>query len=140
MNISLLDLNNKDYIEIDNDLDIPKEYLENTQVRDIKNTHVTGTIRVDSVDDLLLDIEVTGTFILGCAVTLEDVPYNFSTKIEENVGQIDNFFNNRKNYLDILPIIWENIVLEVPIRVVKEGVKDINLHGNGWELVSNEDE
>ena len=43
-----------------------------------------------------------------------------------------------KNSLDILPFLWENVVSEVPIRVVKEGAKASDVQGNGWELVSSD--
>ncbi len=139
MNIDLIKLNNNNYLDIDEDIQIPESLLEGTGIRNTKNIHVNGIIKVDSYDDLQLDIEVSGILVLGCAITLEDVDYEFKTNIEENMGQFADFLHNDKIFLDILPIIWENVVLEVPIRVVKEGVKDINLSGNGWELVSNEE-
>ena len=37
-----------------------------------------------------------------------------------------------KNSLDILPVLWENVVSEVPIRVVKEGAELSTMQGNGW--------
>ena len=40
--------------------------------------------------------------------------------------------------LDIFEIVWENIVLEVPLRVVKEDASFIS-EGNGWSLID-EDE
>ena len=140
MNIDIIKLNNKNFVDVDEDITIPEEYLKGTQIRGTKNIHVTGRVNIDSYEDVQVNLEVTGTFILGCAITLDDVDYDFTSTIEENMGQFQEILNKRTNYLDILPIIWENIVLEVPIRVVKEGVKDINLHGNGWELVSNEEE
>ena len=140
MNIDIIKLNNKNFVDVDEDITIPEEYLKGTQIRGTKNIHITGRVNIDSYEDVQVNLEVTGTFILGCAITLDDVDYDFTSTIEENMGQFQEILNKRTNYLDILPIIWENIVLEVPIRVVKEGVKDINLHGNGWELVSNEEE
>ncbi len=140
MNIDIIKLNNKNFLDIDEDITIPEEYLKGTQVRGTKDIHVTGRISIDSYEDVQVNLEVNGIFVLGCAITLDDVDYKFTSIIEENIGQFQEILNKRTNYLDILPIIWENIVLEVPIRVVKEGVKDINLHGNGWELVSNEEE
>ena len=40
-----------------------------------------------------------------------------------------------KNTLDILAILWENIVLEVPLQFTK--VEDFSkFRGDGWKLVS----
>ena len=52
------------------------------------------------------------------------------------MGKFEDFYNKNKNTLDILPFIWENIVSEVPIRVVKEEHKDVQLKGEGWEVIS----
>ena len=45
---------------------------------------------------------------------------------------------NCPNTLAILELLWENIVLEVPIRFTK--VEDFSkFHGDGWKLVSEDD-
>ena len=138
MKIDLFKLNNFNHLGIDSDIVIPEEYYVNTDIRNIKNLHVSGELTIDYDDELMADLEVSGTFILPCAITLDDVEYQFSTKIEENLGKFENFYNKNKNSLDILPVLWENIVSEVPIRVVKEGVKTQDINGEGWELVSND--
>ena len=40
-----------------------------------------------------------------------------------------------QNYIDIIPIIWQNIVLEIPLRVVSEDVSDSVTSGDGWKLI-----
>ena len=52
------------------------------------------------------------------------------------MGKKENFFTNT---LDIFPIIWENILMEIPMRVVSDEAKDIKLSGDGWKLVTEED-
>ena len=81
-------------------------------------------------------MEFIGEFILPCAVTLEDVSYEFRTNIQENMGNFNDFYDKCQNTLDILPLLWENIVSEVPMRVVKEGISVTNISGDGWELIS----
>ena len=139
MKIDLFKLNNFNKIDIDQDITFDPEYFGTTGIRDIKDCHITGTLSIDVEDDLVADLEVKGTFILPCAITLEDVPYEFDTIIDDILGKFEDFYNNNKNTLDILPIIWENIVSEVPIRVVKEGIDTSNISGDGWELVSSEE-
>ena len=138
MKIDLFKLNNFNKLDIDSDLVFDKEYYEKTDVRDIVDAHVTGTLSISYEDELECDLVVTGTFILPCAITLEDVSYEFNTKIEENLGKFEDFYNKNKNSLDILPFLWENVVSEVPIRVVKEGAELSSMQGNGWELVSSD--
>ena len=138
MKIDLFKLNNFNRIDIDSDVNIPNEYFVNTDIRDIRSLHVTGELVINYEDELMADLSVSGIFILPCAITLEDVSYEFSTKIEENLGKFEDFYNKNKNSLDILPVLWENIVSEVPIRVVKEGVNTQDINGEGWELVSSD--
>lgn len=138
MKIDLNRLNAYNIINVDNDIIIDKKLYQNTDVRDIKNLHIKGDISINISDEVVVDLEVSGVFILPCAITLEDVEYQFTTKIEEIWGKFNDFYDNYKNNLDICPIIWENIVSEVPMRVVKEGIKIDNLNGDGWELVSSD--
>lgn len=57
-----------------------------------------------------------------------------ATKIEEIIGE-NNINNNF--YLDLSDILWENIVLEIPIKVVKEGVQLETSSGKGWSVEEN---
>lgn len=136
MKLDLFKLNNNNYIEIDENIVFSEEYYKDMDIRDIKGVHVEGEIRINELDEVVVDLSVSGEFILPCAITLEDVSYEFATNIEENLGNFNDFYDKRQKTLDILPVLWENIVSEVPIRVVKEGVSVTNIHGDGWELVS----
>lgn len=137
MKIDLFKLNNFNSVSIDENISIPEEYdLNRAGIRKIENLHVSGTISIDFADEIVADLTVTGDFILPCAVSLEDVLYPINVKIEENMGKFEDFYNKNKNTLDILPFIWENIVSEVPIRVVKDEYKDLKQSGNGWEVIS----
>ncbi len=137
MKIDLFKLNNFNSVSIDENISIPEEYdLNKAGIRRIENLHVSGTISIDYADEIVTDLTVTGDFILPCAVSLEDVLYPINVKIEENIGKFEDFYNKNKNTLDILPFIWENIVSEVPIRVVKDEYKNFKQSGNGWEVIS----
>ncbi len=136
MKIDLFKLNNYNYLDIDEFVDFPSDFYRNMDVREIKDVKVTGTISINNLDEIETNLEVSGTFILPCAITLEDVLYDFKTNIEEILGNFNDFYLKNKNTLDILPFLWENIVSEVPMRVVKEGISVTKTYGDGWELVS----
>lgn len=138
MKIDLNKLNVYNKLEVDGYIKMDPKIYENTEIRDIKDLHIKGIISINISDEIVADLDVSGTFVLPCAITLEDVEYNFTTKIEEIWGKFNDFYENVKNNLDICPIIWENIVSEVPMRVVKDGIDTKNLNGNGWELVSSD--
>ena len=75
-----------------------------------------------------MDLEVKGTMIIPCAITLKPtkIPYNIEINgtLNELLDEIDEKFTN---ILDIFPIIWENILMEIPMRVVSPDLEDIEL-------------
>ena len=131
--IPLYKLNNGAKVEINEEFNFPKEYF-NDEIRNVKNTKVNGIIYINDFDELEVSLEVSGTLVLPCAISLEDVDYDFSCEIDENEGNYEKFYRKEANSLDISEIIWENIVSEVPIKVIKEGAKPIVTSGDGWEI------
>ena len=143
MKIDLLNLinNRVSELDIDDKIEIPREYYENTDIRHLDTVFVKGTIYSIGDDVFNLNLDVSGKMVLPCALTLEDVDYPFNINIDQNVGIGEDFEKNYKivaNTLDILPILWENIVLEIPSRVVKDDAH-IKTEGDGWCLTSEED-
>ena len=84
--------------------------------------------------------------VLACAITLKPVNYPFSIQIsgeiEELMENFDEISTNFQHSIDILPIIWENILMEIPMRVVSEEAKNsnISMEGNGWKFVTEEED
>ena len=51
---------------------------------------------------------------------------------------IEEIYKKDENTLDILRLLWENIVLEVPLQFTR--VEDLSkFHGDGWKLISEEE-
>lgn len=136
MKLDLNYLNRFSKLEIDEDVVFDESYLEKSEIRRLNNVHVSGIVEVDYEDNINLSLNITGTMVLPCAVTLNDVEYEFSSEFEESLGKFEEIYKNNKNSLEISEILWENIVLEIPIRVVAECVKPSNTSGDGWELIS----
>ena len=120
--------------------------LDGTGVTSIDDVAINGLITLNALNEIHLNLDVEGVMIIPCALTLKPVEYPFSIKIEGDLEEIaeenPEKYINSKNSLDILPIIWENILMEIPMRVVSEEAKnsDINLEGNGWKFVTEEEE
>ena len=128
-------------IEIDNDISFDEFDFSGTDLIDLRNVHVNGSLTKDSMDDICLYLSVSGVMILPCAITLEEVPYNFSFVIDDKLENIlEELKNDKKveNTIDILPIIWENILMEIPMRVVSPNAKLDKLSGDGWQFVTGE--
>ena len=146
MNIDLLRLkNNVDkVIEINEDISFDGFDFSGTDLIDLKDVHVSGNITKDSMDDICLYLSVSGVMVLPCAITLEEVLHNFSFVVDDKLENIlEELKNDKKieNTIDILPIIWENILMEIPMRVVSKGAEEelSNLEGNGWKVITEED-
>lgn len=137
MTIDLFNLvvNNKT-INIDSDIIIPNEYLENSGIRRLNNIHFKGNIKKLVDDTYSLEGVLSGTMILADDITLEDYEYNFTSEIEENIEETSI---NLQKTLDITDILWQNILIEVPSKVVNDKNKNIKLEGNRWRLISEDD-
>ena len=111
--------------------------LSYTEIIRLNSLHFKGSSTIDYVDDLILEGLLEGEMVLPCSISLEEVEYPFLIEIEENLGNFEEIMKNNKNSLEILPILCENIVLEIPMKVVKKGVNISNKSGEGWELSDN---
>lgn len=148
MNYDLTRLNNNidKSISIDTTYSFSKEELEGTDLLKLDDVKINGELFKNSLGNIELNVVVDGVMVLPCAITLKPVDYPFSVEIsgelEELTEEIGNFSTNFQNSIDILPIIWENILMEIPMRVVSKDVKetDYNRSGDGWSFTTEEDE
>ena len=135
MELNLAELTNGS-VTYDNDFVINADTYKEVGIIDLKNLHVTGDISLNSVSMLAVNLTVTGIMVIPDSVTTEPVDYPFTSKIEEEYDINDEFFleyyQKEQNILDIMKILWENIVLEVPMRFTL--AKDAHLSGDGWSL------
>ena len=116
---------------------IPKELLNGTDIRRISPVKVNGFIS-NNGREYELDINVTGTMILPCARTLKDVDYPFNIDICEIINE--NSLEINQNRLEILPIIWQYILVDVPLRVLAPDAKEESLEGDGWRLITEDED
>lgn len=134
MNIDITMLNRrmKNTIDIDSEVVIPNDRFSNTEILDLKNLKLQGSIVRNSSDIITLRADLSGIMVLEDSISLEPIDHQFSCQIEEEFEENDE---NLENILDITDILWQNIVLEVPLKLTN--VEDFNEYqGDGWKLVS----
>lgn len=134
MKIDLRKLYSLASVDVDGTITFPEEKLKSAGIIRLEDVSVHGKAIINYEDEIELDFDLSGKMYLPCAISLEEVEVPFATKIEEIIGE-NNINNNF--YLDLSDILWENIVLEIPIKVVKEGVQLETSSGKGWSVEEN---
>ncbi len=129
-------------LSVDEDISFDEESKING-LKEIKNAHYSGTIKLNIDNEIELDLLLKGEMVLIDSLTLEEFIKPFNIKIEDTLSENDEnmaeYFDKMQNTLDIKEILWQNIVLEVPIRIRKDD-QDITLEGEGWGLNQEEKE
>ncbi len=139
VDISLLLSNVVDEIKIDEDITFDIEDIKNIGMLDLKNVHVNGNITKMGIDTLSLNLNITGSMFIECAITLKPVEHKFNINIiEEKIEENENILRKDENTLELKPFLWENIVVEKPLRIISDDAYDKEYKGSGWQLVSDE--
>ncbi|MDD4036729.1 MAG: hypothetical protein PHS45_05375 [Bacilli bacterium] len=126
-------------IDVNETITFDQEYLSTTDIRSIKPVEVTGTITKSDGEFFNLNLKIKGEMILPCSITLADVIFPFDINYESDITDENENLKIMGNNLDIIPIVWENIVTEIPIRVVAPNAKPIK-KGEGWQILTEDDE
>lgn len=136
MKIDLKKLYNNSKIDIDEDFIVDRNIYQNKDILDLQNMHVKGIIFYNALDNLEFNLTITGELTLKDSVTLEHILYPVNIEINEEYSLEDKYFaeyyEKEQNILDIMTILWENIVLEVPMRLTT--TNDYKASGDGWSI------
>ena len=139
MEFDLNVLNIKPKIIVDTKVTFPKEILKKAGILSMDEVEVKGEITSD-IGEYFLNISLKGKMVLPCSLTLEPVDYPFTLEIDENLNELMENFKKSQKTIDILPIIWENILMEIPMKVVSPNAKNIKTKGDGWELITDSED
>jgi len=136
MQIDLNQLRINDRFSYDDDFEIDSTIYQKEEIKGLTNLHVKGSIYYNSAEILEINLFVSGVMKLEDSVSLELIEHPFEIEIAEEYSLNDSYFKEyyekEQNILDIIAILWENIVLEVPMRLTK--TKNKTIHGEGWQL------
>ena len=116
--IDLQKLNYLDKIDINEDIEIPDSFLENTDIVKLSKIKTIGTITFDPEDNYQIKLDISGIMDLHDSVTYDIIPYEFKVNIEETL-------ENSVKTLDLIEFLWHYIVLEVPLRFTNSEIERI---------------
>ncbi|CCY88932.1 uncharacterized protein BN817_00857 [Mycoplasma sp. CAG:956] len=124
-------------ILIDTIISFDEEYLRVSEIKKLDNVHVSGRIYYSLTKEVIFAGNVNGnmTLVDGYSGDLIDYPFNINLdEILANFSDEDEKMGKKpKNSLDLKEVLWENIVLEVPIVVSKDN-KVKTKKGEFWEV------
>ena len=126
-------------IVIDDTVSFDESYIKKTPIKKLDNIKVKGRAYYSVTNEIVFDCDVKGTMVLEDSLTLEPIDYPIDIHINEVLGEnTEENVKNESKTLDIIDILWQNIVLEVPISLRANPEKDYDLKGEGWELLKEE--
>lgn len=124
---------------IDSNLVFDEKQVKLAGMEKLNDVKIRGKVYINLADEVILKANLSGTMILLDAIDSSEIEYPFNIEIEENLTDNEEYnLEKTQNTLDIMNILWQNIVLEVPMRVVKKENENVSLQGEGWELISDD--
>lgn len=134
-------------MNFDKTIDLAEELKKaDPEIRGVSPIHVKGRADVDS-HKVSFHLHITGSFILPCSRTLVDVEYPFNIhsvetyllkpmSFEEDEDQ--ELHEVQGGVIDLTPVVFELVLLEVPIQVFSPEAKEDSAmpSGQNWEVVT----
>ncbi len=113
----------QDY-EFEETFDFTQEIENISDILGISETKVKGRIKVVEFNTFTFLLNIKCRLILEDARTLEPIDFDLNLDVVETYSVDDTGDDEIRiietNTVDIRPVVWENILLEKPIRIVKE--------------------
>ncbi|WP_409305316.1 YceD family protein [Peribacillus sp. SCS-155] len=136
-------------LQIDETVDVSGIKERDKQIRDVSPINVTGRADI-SAAKVTFHLHLAGHFILPCSRTLVDVKYpididtteTFLLKADQFDQEDDDVTVVKGDVVDLIPVIQENLLLEIPMQVFCEDVSTDEAapqSGKDWAVVTEEE-
>ena len=154
-------IKHKGTFDFEEEITFPSEMFEKyAHINGLKDVIVSGTGNLDTRDKrLYVDLNIKGTMILPCALTLEDVDYPFdidSTEVFsfEKPDPLEDVHEAKKDVVDFTPVSYTHLdvykrqdtrIVDVHVFKLKGKLKESqvsfkSVRGVGYKLVKKDDE
>ena len=136
-------------LQIDEIVDVTDIKERDPQIREVSPIKVTGRADIHS-SEITFHLHLSGELILPCSRTLVDVKYPIDIDTTEIFLLKTSGFDYdgddvtvvEGDVVDLLPVIKENLLLEIPMQVFCEGVTSEEAapqSGKDWVVISEEE-
>lgn len=104
----------------------------NDDIISVAPTEIDGTFRYDD-PHFVFHLTIQTTLQMACAKTLQPVDVPLHIKVKETFSHFvgDDMRLIEQNTVDLYPIVWSNIYLEKPLKVVHPDAKDLSFDSPG---------
>ena len=140
-NLNYIQKNAKPSFNFEEKIEYDKALIEKlNRVDDIFDIIVKGNLKyIESISQCIIKFNVSGIMKVKCAITNEQIDYIFSDEDEvcytfDSNEDDDEIIVAKGNIIDLAPIVWQLIVVNIPLKVVKEGAKLENIEGKNWKI------
>ena len=136
-----VDNNQRMHYDFTLNLDI-KDFDYIDRLRGIDTLHINGVWYYDEINDhLYTEFNLSGDIVVLGSMTLEEYEHHIDVDTIEVFGfeQLDDISEHlvSNNEVDILPIIKQLVVANIPVKIYEENLEYPK--GKGWEVVSEAD-
>ena len=111
------------------DFDLMSALTNSGDIISCDSCHVKGVMHEYQTDDYQFDLIINAELIMQCAVSLEAVlvPLNFETSVRFTYDDDDSSddYLIEKDTVNLDDAVLSEIILNVPLRVVKEGYENL---------------
>lgn len=88
----------------------------------ISKVEIDGEYEIYDNEEFVFYMNIKCELLLACAITLKEVPFKIDIEVEE---VFSTYQDNNNHFIegitvDLLPIVWSNIILEKPMRILSE--------------------
>jgi len=132
-------------IQVNEEVDFAEVVKKNPDLRKMSPVLVTGKGTIfPTTRCITFDLKIQGEMTLPCALTLDDVIFAFEAQLNPTfTWDADRYDPDSDDYLvkdtiELASSVWQEIFVQIPLRVVKEGAYD-ELAAQGIAFVSEED-
>lgn len=108
-------------------LDEIKNTGTETDILDVLSVDCQVCISKIDYQTFKFDYDIKANLLLECALTLEPVEYNMDLQISETYSKNpeEEMYSFDGNSIDTELAVWSNIVINIPIRVVRRDAYEI---------------
>jgi len=132
-------------IRVDEEVDFSDAAKQNSDIIKMSKVLVTGKgFFYPTTRTMEFNLKIKGEMTLSCALTLDDVIHPFEAKLEPVFTWDQEKYDESseehlvKDTIELAPVIWQEIVVHIPLRVIKDGAYD-ELAKQGIEILSEAD-